>query len=250
MSDFINTIFFNGLLGLITGWLGIFIGGVSSLFIKNRGIRMKGSILGFLGGLTLGIVFFDLLPEAMEFGDVYVSMIGAISGLVLSVILDGKLENHEISSVNDKCNNFYKAAIFMAIGIGIHNLPSGLALGSLLFNSPESGFYLAIALILHGVPEGLTLGVLFRECKESIIKLLLISIIISIPMGLGSSLGCILRTPFFICISLSFAGSMILYVTLRETLPTANDLWKGRLTTIGNVLGIILGMLFVSILKI
>ncbi|MFA9375739.1 MAG: ZIP family metal transporter [Lachnotalea sp.] len=250
MSDFINALIFIGFLGFITGWLGIFIGGVSSFFIKDRGIRMKGSVLGLLGGLTLGIVFFDLLPEAMEFGNVYISIIGAILGLILSVILDGKLESHEAPSMDDKSNSFFKAAIFMAIGIGIHNLPSGLALGSLLYHSPESGVYLAVALIIHGIPEGLTLGVLFKECEESKIKLLLLSIIISIPLGVGSSLGCILRTPFILCLSLSFAGSMILYVTLRETLPTANDLWKGRLTTIGNVLGIILGMLFVSILEL
>lgn len=249
MSEFINTFFEIGFLGFIIGWLGIFIGGISSFIIKERGIRMKGSVLGFLGGLTLGIVFFDLFPEALEFADIYTSMIGAVLGLVLSVILDGKLENHTISDIDSTHNSLFKAAIFMAIGIAIHNLPSGLALGSLLFNSPENGFYLAIALILHGVPEGLTLGVLFRECKESKIKLLILSFVISIPMGIGSSFGCILRTPLILCLSLSFAGAMILYVTLRETLPTANDLWKGRLTTIGNVIGIILGMLFVSFLK-
>lgn len=250
MSDIIKSMVSIGFLGLIIGWFGMFIGGVSTLFIKDHGIRMKGCVLGLLGGLTLGIVFFDLLPEAIEFGNIYTSMIGAVLGLILSVILDGKLDSHERFNLDDKNNNFFKAAVFMAIGIGIHNLPSGLALGALLLNSPENGLYLAIALILHEIPEGLTLGVLFRECNVSKLILLIISIVISIPMGLGGAFGCILRTPFIICLSLSFAGVMILYVTLRETLPTANDLWKGRLTTIGNVLGIIFGMLFISIIEI
>lgn len=246
MYSFIIMIIRNGILGLITGWLGIFIGIVSAYFIKDRGIRMKGSVLGLLGGLTLGIVFFDLLPEAIEFGDIYISIIGAVAGLILSVILDGKLDNHESSVRGDKYYNYYKAAIFMSIGIGIHNLPTGVALGSLLSNSPENGISLAIALILDGIPEGLTLGVLFKECKESKRKLFIISILISIPLGIGAAFGCMLKTPFILCLSLSFAGAMILYVTLRETLPAANDIWKGRLTTIGNVLGIILGMLFIS----
>ncbi|WP_099467959.1 ZIP family metal transporter [Konateibacter massiliensis] len=249
MNDFIKTMLIIGLSGLFTEWLGLFLGGTASLFIKDKGIRMKGSVLGFLGGLTLGIVFFDLLPEAVDFGNIYISITGAFLGLVLAVILDGKLENHEDPSTSDKSGNLLKAAIFMAIGISIHNLPSGLALGSLLYHSPQNGIYLAIALILHGIPEGLTLGILFREGKKSKLTLLLISILISLPTGLGSSLGCILSSPFLICISLSFAAAMMLYVTLRETLPTANDLWKGRLTTIGNVLGIILGMLFVYVLE-
>lgn len=250
MNDNITTILMIGGAGLLTEWLGLLFGGVASFFIKDRGIRIKGSVLGFLGGLTLGIVFFDLLPEAVGFGNIYISMVGAVLGLGLAVVLDGKLENHEMSSQNHGSNNFLKAAIFMAIGISIHNLPSGLALGSLYYHSPQNGIYLSIALILHGIPEGLTLGVLFKENIKSKFKLFVISILISIPMGIGSLLGCILSSPLLICSSLSFAAAMMLYVTLRETLPTANDLWKGRLTTIGNVLGIILGMLFVSILEI
>lgn len=67
-------------------------------------------------------------------------------------------------------------------------------------------------------------------------------------MGLGTILGGTLRSPILICICLAFASSMILYVTLRETLPAANETWKGRTTTIGNVLGMIIGMLMVSLL--
>lgn len=236
--------------GVLTEWLGLFFGGIVSFFIKERGIRIRGSVLGFLGGLTLGIVFFDLLPEAVKFGNIYLSMFGTFFGLGLAVILDGKLENHEGSASANKSSNFLKVAIFMAIGISIHNLPSGLALGSLYDHSVQNGVYFSIALILYGIPEGLTLGILFRENIKSRLKLLFISILISIPMGIGSLLGCIFSSPHLICFSLSFAAAMILYITLRETLPTANGLWKGRLTTIGNVLGIILGMLFVSILEI
>lgn len=248
-GDFIKNILFIGFSGLLTEWLGLFLGGIASLLIKGKGIRIKGSVLGFLGGLTLGIVFFDLLPEAISYGNIYISVAGAIMGLSLAVVLDGKLDNHEMTASKDVSSNFLKAAIFMAIGISIHNLPSGLALGSLLFHSPQNGVYLAIALIIHGIPEGLTLGVLFREGIKSKLKLFVISILISIPMGIGSILGCVFSSPPLICFSLSFAAAMMLYVTLRETIPTANDLWKGRLTTIGNVLGIILGLLFVSMLE-
>lgn len=249
MSESIITVLLIGMAGLFTEWLGLCFGGIATLFIKNKGRRIRGSVLGFLGGVTLGIVFFDLLPEAISFANLYVSVTGAIIGLTLAVILDGRLDEGGIT--NDKDNvNFSKAAIFMSIGISIHNLPSGLALGSLLNHSLKNGLYLAFALIIHGIPEGLTLGVLFRGGIKSKLKLFIISVLISIPMGIGSILGCILSTPILICISLSLAATMILYVTLRETLPTANDMWKGRLTTFGNILGIIMGMLFVSLLEI
>ncbi len=37
----------------------------------------------------------------------------------------------------------------MAIGIGINNIPSGVALGSLLSTNPIKGLHLAIAFIIH-----------------------------------------------------------------------------------------------------
>ena len=249
MRSFLSEILFTGVSGFLTAWIGLFIGIVSSGFMKSKERRFKGTVLGLLGGFTLGIVFFDLLPDAFGAGSIYIAIVGIAIGLVLSVFLDGKLAHYEVAASNNRSYSFLKASIFMSIGIGIHNLPSGVALGSLISATPIVGFQLAIALILHGIPEGLTLGIFFRECNASKSKLILIPILTSIPMGLGAVLGgALLKSPFFISISLSFAGAMILYITLRETLPSANDTWKGRLTTIGNVIGIIAGMLMISYL--
>jgi len=249
MSSFINSILFAGISGFLTSWIGLFIGILFSYFMKSKERRFKGTVLGLLGGFTLGIVCFDLLPDAFEAGSIYIAIVGIATGLILSVYLDGKLSHYDTPLLENKSNSFLKASIFMSIGIGIHNLPSGVALGSLICATPIVGFQLAIALILHGIPEGLTLGIFFRECNASKSKLILIPILTSIPMGLGAVLGgALLKSPFFISISLSFAGAMILYITLRETLPSANDTWKGRLTTIGNVIGIIAGMLMISYL--
>jgi len=248
MRSFLSEILFTGVSGFLTAWIGLFIGIVSSGFMKSKERRFKGTVLGLLGGFTLGIVFFDLLPDAFGAGSIYIAIVGIAIGLVLSVFLDGKLAHYEVAASNNRSYSFLKASIFMSIGIGIHNLPSGVALGSLISATPIVGFQLAIALILHGIPEGLTLGIFFRECNASKSKLVLMSVITSIPMGLGAVLGGALRSPFVTSISLSFAGAMILYITLRETLPSANDTWNGRLTTIGNVLGIIGGLLMVSFL--
>lgn len=250
MSGLMNTIFITGLSGYLTGWIGILIGIIFSFFVKHRGRRFKGTVLGFIGGLMLAIVCFDLLPESFEAGSIYIAAVGTTFGLILAVTLDGKLEHDKIFISNNKNYRFFKAAIFMAIGIGIHNIPSGVALGSLFSTSPIKGFHLAIALILHGIPEGLAIGIFLRESNASTFSLLFISVLTSIPMGLGSVLGGIISkiSPVVICISLAFAGGMILYIIYRETLPSARDTWRGRMSTIANVIGMIAGMLIVEFL--
>lgn len=235
----------SGMCGFITAWVGCFIGIVFSAFMKERGRRCKGSVLGLLGGFTLGIVFFDLLPEAFEAASLYIAVVGILLGLILAVILDGKLE-YDTREAEGKSGDFFKVAVFMAIGIGIHNLPSGVALGSLVSMSFNKAMRLAIALVLHGIPEGLTLGIFFKECRASKLQLIFISILISLPMGIGTVIGGFLKTDIATSFSLAFAGALILYITLRETLPSASDIWKGRVTTIGNVIGIIIGMIMIS----
>lgn len=247
MKNIINIILFTLTTGFLASWIGLIIGVITTSFVDGHGKRFKGSMLGLLGGFMLGVICFDLLPETFQAGDLKIAITGIALGLILSVLIDGKLEDKNIQLLDNR-NNYFKAAIFMSIGIGIHNLPSGFAVGSLILESPESGINLIIALILHGIPEGLTIGLLMSECKASKFKQILITILISIPMGLGSVLGGVVNSPLLICISLGFASSMILYVTLRETLPAASDTWNGRTTTIGNVLGIIIGMLMVSFL--
>lgn len=250
MSKIMNTILITVGSGYFTAWMGILTGILFSFFIKNRGRRFKGTVIGFVGGLMLSIVCFDLLPESFEAGSIYVALIGITFGLILAVLLDGKLDHVNISTFDNKKNRFMKAGIFMAIAIGIHNIPSGIALGSLLSTSPIKGIHLAIALILHGIPEGLAIGLFFRESNLSTFSLIIISIITSIPMGLGALLGGIISkiSLVVISISLAFASGMILYIICSETLPNARETWEGRLSTIGIVIGVIAGILITSFL--
>lgn len=245
MTDFTNSLIVTGIFGFLIGWSGTIAGIITSSFTKAAGQKSKGILLGLLGGLTLGIICFELLPEAFKAGNLYIVIVGIILGLIFAVILDGKLENANQSISHAKPDNFFKIAVFMAVGLGIHNLPNGIALGSILSVSLLGGLQIAIALIFDGIPEGLTLGILLNECNAGKLKLLLTSIVIALPMGIGTILGSVIKSPVIICISLAFASAMILYVTLRETLPAANNTWNGRTTTIGNVAGIIIGMLII-----
>lgn len=251
MKNLLDTAFVIGFSGFLTGWIGILTGILFSFFIKQRGRRFKGTILGFIGGLMLAIVCFDLLPESFEAGSIFIATSGITFGLILAVILDDLLDHDKITVSNNRSHRFLKVAIFMAISIGIHNIPSGIALGSVFSVSPIKGLHLAIALILHGIPEGLAVGIFLRESNASTFSLIFISILTSIPMGLGSLLGGTISkiSPVIICISLAFAGGMILYIICRETLPSARETWRGRLSTIGTVLGMIVGMLIVSFLR-
>ncbi len=62
--------------------------------ITERGDRAKGATLGFIGGLMLATVCYDLLPESFEIGNMYIGFAGAVIGLILGTYLNGKVKLH------------------------------------------------------------------------------------------------------------------------------------------------------------
>lgn len=102
----------------------------------------------------------------------------------------------------------------MALGIGIYNIPRDIALGSMFLFSPIRGLHLGVLLLLHGIPEGIAIGVLLKE------------------YGAGIS------------ISLASVGGFIHYITCRETLYHIREKREGRLSTVGNTLG--MGVFFIT----
>lgn len=237
-------------IGFFTAWLAIGIGIIISFITAGAGNKFKGTLLGFLGGLLLSVVCFDLIPDAFVNGSILIGISAMLFGLAFSTFLDGYLQTKITKTSQDKKQRLYKAAIFLTIGVAIDNFPAGIALGSLFSVSLVKGLQLALILVIHGIPEGLSIGYFLKESRKSLFTVLLFSIIASIPMGFGAMLGAMLSkvSTKVISISLAFASGLIMYVVFRETLGEARETWKGRLSTIGNVLGMIFGFLAVSLI--
>lgn len=217
--------------------------------IGDSGKRFKGTILSFLSGMMIAIVSFDLIPDSFE-NNQYIAALGVLLGLIVAIALDSSMNHTPGEIFRSKEQHYINIATFIAIGIGIHNIPSGLALGALLSSSQAKGFKLATALLLHGIPEGLTIGMYLKEGKASLIAIVMYSLLPSLPMGAGSFIGGFISklSPIITSISLAFAAGLILYTIYKEMLPESISLWKGRLSAVSTVLGIIITKLFMSTL--
>ncbi|MDP4146798.1 MAG: ZIP family metal transporter, partial [Bacillota bacterium] len=214
-------------LGFFTAWCSLLLGILISLITAKTTNRFRGTLLGFIAGLLLSVVCFDLIPEAFKDGGTRLCLISMIIGLIFSTILDGHLHQRTPESRQNKNQHLFNAAIFMTIGFAIDNFPAGIALGSLLSISLLKGLQLALILILHGIPEGLTIGYLLKQSNKSLFTIMLLSIFASIPMALGAGIGSIIskQSPKFIPVALAFASALIMYAVFRETLEEARETW-------------------------
>lgn len=182
-----NNILQTTLIGLFFGTFGTTIGGIIGICIKKNSNRFLSFILSFASGLMLAIVCFDLIPEAMKIANTFSVLVGIILGIILMIICD--------ILVQSKFNNdsLLKTGIAVSIGLALHNLPEGLAIGSGFGASLTLGFSLAIAICLHDIPEGISMAVPMKNGGMNPIKVVFYVVLSGITTGIGAFLGALVR---------------------------------------------------------
>ncbi|NMA85120.1 MAG: ZIP family metal transporter [Epulopiscium sp.] len=234
------------LIGYTSGALGTLIGVGCSSLLYGRGERVQGVLMGFTGGLMLAIVCFDLLPEAFMRGGLYIGLIGILFGILFTFCLEIFFTKYTTDIRSRSSKRYLKTGLLLAVGVALHNIPEGMAVGSLLFISFYSGIRLAGMIMLHAIPEGMAVSIALKQGGVSFPILLIYSFFMGIPMALGSLIGFFVSeiSSSFLPLCLGFAGGVMLYVTCGEILPESKELWAGKLSTAGALIGIILGILF------
>jgi ZIP family zinc transporter len=240
------------LIGFLCGMIGTGFGGLLTILLKNPTRRFMAVLLGFTSGIMLSVVCFDLLPEAFKLGSVWLSFIGIGIGVGLILLIDEFMPSEMSLTKNarDKDNaayGFIKSGILLGIGIAIHNFPEGLAVGSGFAANDSLGLGLAIVIALHDMPEGVAMAAPLKMGGIKKLRILIYTILAGIPMGVGAFIGEMIGeiSPIFICLCLSFAAGSMLFITCGELIPKSQSVYKGRISTIGMLIGIMCGI-FIS----
>ena len=158
----------------------------------------------------MSVVCFDLIPEALEISDIPRTVIGIVLGIFTMIFCDilvqNKFNSKKIKQISN--NNLLKTGIIVSIGLAIHNIPEGLAIGSGFDASIKLGFGLAIAICLHDIPEGISMAIPMKNGGMNKYKILLYVIFSGITTGIGALIGAIVGniSTSVIAICLSFAA--------------------------------------------
>ena len=239
-----NYILKTTLIGLFFGTFGTTIGGIIGVCLKTTSNKFLSFILSFASGLMLSIVCFDLIPETMELTSILNTVVGVILGVICMMLCDVCVNRKfSVNNGNTK-SNLLKTGIIVSIGLSLHNFPEGLAIGSGFEVSIKLGYSLALAICLHDLPEGIAMGVPMKSGGMKISKIIFYVIMSGITTGIGAFFGALVGTigKEVIAMCLAFAGGAMLYIVSGELIPESNNLYKGKLPVIGNVIGFIIGM--------
>lgn len=223
--------------GLLTG-----VGALITIVIRNPSDKLLSLSLGFAAGIMLGISTFSLIPESLELGNIYFCALGFVSGAGFLGLLDYGLPHIHKNEI--KYDEYKKMGYFIAIGIAVHNLPEGIAIGVSNEVSVTMGFYMALSIGIHNIAEGLSVAMplsLSPNIKKT--RIIFITTITGLATLFGTLIGTaiISLSLYFISVSLAFAAGSMIYITSAELIPKSHRS-HSKYANIGVVAGILLSL--------
>ena len=233
-----------GGVGFIAEGLGVTTGIFLFILLKFKSRRLQGMMMGLAAGLMTAIICFDILPEAFQQGGIIITLMGVIFGLGVGLSLDNITAafHYQLPSGN---SHYVKTGIVLTMAVALHNIPEGIALGTLLAISPRTGMKVALIVLLHSIPEGMAIAIPLKRGGIKQKTLGAICVLLSTLMAIGVMIGFIVSSlsPILVALAMGFAAGVILYVVCEELMPESREIWNGRLTTVAVIFGIIMGMM-------
>ena len=179
-----------GLVGFLVGVVPVALGLLWLPALRRASQQWLAAFLALTAGLLtfLGI---EALFEAFELQASLPAALGGPGLVLLGAAVSG-LGMTFLSSWlgRGKATTGASLALLVAIGIGVHNLGEGLAIGSsFAFGALQLGSFLIIGFMVHNVTEGLGIAAVSASERFSIGKLTLLALVAGAPAILGTWLG-------------------------------------------------------------
>jgi zinc transporter ZupT len=206
-----GTIVAYGLLGIYVGVIPVILGMLWFPFMRRIDRKWMNAILALTIGLLL-FLFVDTILEAIEIAE---EMPGVFQGIPV-VFLGTLLSLGVLLAVGQQRdgNSPLAIATLIALGIGLHNLGEGLAIGAAFATGAAAlGSFLVIGFTLHNITEGVGIAApLLRGERPSLRTFFLLALLAGGPAILGTWIGGFAFNPFLATLFLSIGAGAILQV--------------------------------------
>ncbi len=249
--------------GMSTG-----IGALLAFFTRATNTKVIATALGLSAGVMVYISFMELLPEAMttidtlehgKMGKIYV-LATFFGGMALAALIDFFIpedENpHEYHDTSDLHGNkstaqqgsrLKRTGFMLALAIGIHNFPEGIATFVSALEGIEVALPIVIAIAIHNIPEGIAVSVPIYHTTGNRRKALTYTFLTGLAEPIGALFGFMFLIPFWTpvvsSLLLSAVAGIMVFISFDELLPSAEGFGHHHYS-IGGVIG---GMVIMAI---
>jgi zinc transporter ZupT len=225
---------FYGLMLLIGLYVGVIPVAIGMLWLPwLRGVDERW--IKFLLALTVGLLGFLAIEALLEgselagdgaesFGGAALVWLGAAGAYLALAAVDGWLRSRR----RGEARLGYHAAFLVALGIGLHNLGEGLAIGSAYaIGSLALGAALVVGFALHNTTEGLAIVAPVADSGVRVRRLAWLGVLAGAPAVLGAWIGASAYDPSLAALMFGIGAGAIAQVIV-QIVPGVRDA-AGRL---------------------
>ena len=241
-----------GLIASLLAGLATGVGALPALFFKDVPDKILNTMLGGAAGVMLAATSFSLIIPGIDHGNflwpgkgVYVVALGILLGALCLDFIDRILPHEHFIVGHEGPSSRMKRIWLFIIAITIHNFPEGLAVG-VGFGGGDigSGTSLAIGIGLQNMPEGLAVALPLLGLGYSRFQAIGIATLTGLVEPVGGLLGVAAVTVFhpILPLGMAFAAGAMLFVISDEIIPETHAKGRSRLATFGIIIGFIVMM--------
>lgn len=251
----LSTIAFALGLTLVAG-LSTAIGGAIAVGRKDPGPKFMAAALGLSAGVMLYVSFMEILPKGIEelgqladsskqaaFWGVGAFFLGIASIAIIDHLVPEEINPHEPGTTDEAArrSRLIKTGMFTAGALAFHNFPEGFATFMAGLEGYEVALPVAIAIAIHNIPEGVAVAVPLRAATGSRKKAFWWATLSGLAEPAGALIGFLILMPLMGPATLGFsfaavAGIMV-FISLDELLPTAEDTGEHHYAIYGLIVG-------------
>ncbi|HWM64312.1 MAG TPA: ZIP family metal transporter [Solirubrobacterales bacterium] len=240
------------LLGIYVGVIPVSLGMLWLPFVRRIDARWIGALIAFTVGLLAflgidaGLEGLEIAGEAPSaFGGASLVFAGGLLAYLLLAAIDAHLSRRREASKRAATQGGLYLGLLVAIGIGLHNLGEGLAIGSAYATGALAlGAFLVVGFAIHNTTEGLAIVAPLREdgnaSRPSFGYLGGLGLIAGAPAILGAWIGAAAFNPSLAALLFGIGVGAIARVIVQLA-PAMQDA-DGRLLYPLSVAGLIAGM--------
>jgi zinc transporter ZupT len=208
-----------------------------------RSISQDG--INFLLALTIGLLAFLLIDTIGEGLEEAAETIGRLRGPVLFWVIFAltTLILLVLGRRQGRAPEGLALAGFIALGIGLHNLGEGLAVGAALATgSAALATYLVIGFTIHNVTEGIGIAAPLARERPRLVDFIWLAALAGLPAIIGTIAGTQAVSPLWIAVCFAIGAGAILQVIIEVGALMTRRAGMGQLLSPPVAAGVTVGL--------
>jgi len=269
--------------------LATVLGSVLAMVAKKPGPKLMAFALGFSAGVMMFVSFAEMLASSIHDVGFLLAVICFFGGTVLMFAIDlavphlfvseqadkwvkdgaaacfdapagqdsgrghGRRRRHQHGLPGASRHSLMRAGLLIALGIGIHNLPEGMATFAGAIKDRGLGLAIASAIALHNIPEGLAVSLPVFCATGSKRRAIWLASLSGGAELLGALLAAAVLMPFLtptvLALTLAAVAGLMVFISFDELIPGSYAYGFDHLSVIGITSGMALMALSIWLLR-